>query len=213
MFPTIKEVEERASDAFWAAVAESFPSIKTGDFPPDAELAWSKAYRNAIATWLGWNLDLGRYLEERFPVGTIVVFTSDVHVGVTNEEMLIAAGERATVVDVGSEVLSIRLDTVHPQLLDWSNHYHWNVTDFPDAQVYALLAEVGSMSPVLPVVLFDDEADDMQITPDQARMLVAAKVIDRTPALDTPEREAYCDRDYGPLAIEAALRLYGVMYP
>lgn len=46
---------DRASDAFWGKIAESFPDVRTGDLPPDVVHAWDVASRNAVRTWLAAN--------------------------------------------------------------------------------------------------------------------------------------------------------------
>jgi hypothetical protein len=44
-----------ADEAFWKAVTECFPDIKTGDFPPDAQYRWDFAVQAAISTWVQTN--------------------------------------------------------------------------------------------------------------------------------------------------------------
>jgi hypothetical protein len=43
------------SEAFWKAVAEAFPAITTGDFPPDETVRFEKAMRRAVNCWLAFN--------------------------------------------------------------------------------------------------------------------------------------------------------------
>jgi len=45
-----------ASFAFWEKVAEAFPTATTGDFPPDADFAWTAAAEAAINTWAEANV-------------------------------------------------------------------------------------------------------------------------------------------------------------
>jgi hypothetical protein len=47
----------KAQDAFWATVAERYRAkgVKSGDFPPDAQCAFTEACTNAVAEWLRWN--------------------------------------------------------------------------------------------------------------------------------------------------------------
>jgi len=44
-----------AQDAFWAKVAEHYPEVKMGDFPPDADRAFATACAVALKTWLTLN--------------------------------------------------------------------------------------------------------------------------------------------------------------
>ncbi len=51
------EVIGAAQDAFWDAVATRYRAkgVTTGDFPPDAQNAFTEACTNAVAEWLRWN--------------------------------------------------------------------------------------------------------------------------------------------------------------
>jgi hypothetical protein len=51
----LEEAVEKAGEAFWAVIAESYPEIKSGDFPPDATFAFDNAQEKAVKTWLGFN--------------------------------------------------------------------------------------------------------------------------------------------------------------
>lgn len=51
----LRDVAEKAQDAFWAEVAKSYPKIKTGEWPPDASHAFSTACEKAIADFMLWN--------------------------------------------------------------------------------------------------------------------------------------------------------------
>jgi hypothetical protein len=53
----LSEVMEKAQEAFWKTVAESFPEITSGDFPPDADLRFNKACKDAIAIWHSMNIE------------------------------------------------------------------------------------------------------------------------------------------------------------
>jgi hypothetical protein len=44
-----------AEQVFWAKMAELFPEVTHGDFPPDATFAWHDAMERALYTWLRWN--------------------------------------------------------------------------------------------------------------------------------------------------------------
>ena len=46
---------KNAEEAFWWSIAQSFPEIKTGDFPPDASEAFSAAAKEAVQTWIKFN--------------------------------------------------------------------------------------------------------------------------------------------------------------
>ena len=46
---------EKAEDAFWAAFAAEFPSIKTGDFDPWNSAQFSAACRTAASIWIAEN--------------------------------------------------------------------------------------------------------------------------------------------------------------
>ncbi len=48
----IKEAAVKAQNMFWDIVAEEFPEITTGDFPPDATFKFDKACEDAIKTWV-----------------------------------------------------------------------------------------------------------------------------------------------------------------
>lgn len=52
----IDEAFEEASEAFWKKVAQAFPEADSGDFPPDAHMAWDRDARDAIATWVIFNV-------------------------------------------------------------------------------------------------------------------------------------------------------------
>lgn len=48
----IKKAVEAGEDAFWQAVADAFPEVKTGDLPPDATVRFLTAAEEAVRTWL-----------------------------------------------------------------------------------------------------------------------------------------------------------------
>lgn len=54
--PDIKDIAEEAELAFWAVVAKRFPSATSGDFPPEADMAFTQAARKAVVTWVRWNV-------------------------------------------------------------------------------------------------------------------------------------------------------------
>ena len=49
------KVLRKAEDAFWGAVADALPEIKSGDFPPDAQFDFEEAMKDAIQTWYEGN--------------------------------------------------------------------------------------------------------------------------------------------------------------
>jgi len=51
----LAKILEDAQNAFWKVVAERFPNIKTGDFPPDDTLNFDEACESALLRWLYWN--------------------------------------------------------------------------------------------------------------------------------------------------------------
>lgn len=44
-----------AQFAFWAVIAESYPEVTTGDFPPECHFKWDADTREALTTWLKYN--------------------------------------------------------------------------------------------------------------------------------------------------------------
>jgi hypothetical protein len=53
----LNEIIEKAQEAFWKVIAESFPEITSGDFPPDADFRFNAACKDAITTWHSMNKD------------------------------------------------------------------------------------------------------------------------------------------------------------
>ena len=51
----LKEIERRASEAFWQTVAEECPEITTGDFPPDLHYAMTHHNESFIKAWFEIN--------------------------------------------------------------------------------------------------------------------------------------------------------------
>lgn len=51
----IKAATEDAVHEFFLTVASKFPEIKTGDFPPDASIAFDRVCTDAVREWLLWN--------------------------------------------------------------------------------------------------------------------------------------------------------------
>jgi hypothetical protein len=48
---------EDGAEAFWAVIAKQFPEATSGDFPPDAEYALTKALEEAVRVWLDANVE------------------------------------------------------------------------------------------------------------------------------------------------------------
>lgn len=51
----LDEALTKAMDAFWESVARDFREVKAGDFPPEADIAFNGACRDAVTTWLDLN--------------------------------------------------------------------------------------------------------------------------------------------------------------
>lgn len=49
---TQEKVAELAQQSFWQTVANAFPEVKTGDFPPDATIKFDDACKEAVRHWL-----------------------------------------------------------------------------------------------------------------------------------------------------------------
>lgn len=50
-----EEVVNVALVAFWEVIAKNFPTVKSGDFPADADIAMGNAMTTALNTWLAYN--------------------------------------------------------------------------------------------------------------------------------------------------------------
>lgn len=55
--PGFKDAVRSAQEAFWARIVIAYPDAKTGDFPPEAQMAFDEACTNATRTWLHYNLE------------------------------------------------------------------------------------------------------------------------------------------------------------
>lgn len=51
----IEQAVQEAENKFWDIIAEHFPEITTGDFPPDESLRFTRACESAVETWVGLN--------------------------------------------------------------------------------------------------------------------------------------------------------------
>ena len=56
----MRQLVDEAEQAFWAVIADKFPEVKTGDFPPDATIEYAKACRLAVDRWLRFNYPMHR---------------------------------------------------------------------------------------------------------------------------------------------------------
>lgn len=52
----VRDAAERGQQAFWHAIAESFPEATSGDFSPEATLAFEKSLILAVFRWTRNNL-------------------------------------------------------------------------------------------------------------------------------------------------------------
>lgn len=55
-YAKLREVQEKAEEAFWAKVAEAFPDADAGDFPFDADFHFMEAQDAAIKLWVDINV-------------------------------------------------------------------------------------------------------------------------------------------------------------
>ncbi len=60
----LDKVFEEAEMAFWGAVAEALPEIKTGDFSPSDSAKLEKAMKEAIKSWYEGNQPAGKSASE-----------------------------------------------------------------------------------------------------------------------------------------------------
>ncbi len=69
----IKKAIQEADLLFWATIADQFPEITSGDFPPDAHFKFGRAQEDAVKLWIKYNFPKDKIeslLEE--PHNTIV---------------------------------------------------------------------------------------------------------------------------------------------
>ena len=52
----IDEATQAASLKFWESIGAAFPEATSGDFGPEETLAIERAMREAVATWVFWNV-------------------------------------------------------------------------------------------------------------------------------------------------------------
>jgi hypothetical protein len=51
----VAEIVEEAKQRFWEHIADSFPNIKSGDFPPDATFKLDNQLNESVKIWLEFN--------------------------------------------------------------------------------------------------------------------------------------------------------------
>tara|TARA_R110002110_G_scaffold272881_1_gene488311 strand:- start:151 stop:363 length:213 start_codon:yes stop_codon:yes gene_type:complete len=54
-YDKLQKITENAEFAFWEVIAKSYPEIKSGCFPPEAQFALSEALESAVETWVVGN--------------------------------------------------------------------------------------------------------------------------------------------------------------
>ena len=52
----IENAAAAAQEAFWASIAAAFPEVRSGDFPPDAHMAFERACIDATTTGVEGNM-------------------------------------------------------------------------------------------------------------------------------------------------------------
>ena len=52
----VKDVTENALEAFWKVVAKSYPSAKSGDLSPHADLSLKRVAESAVTEWVEENV-------------------------------------------------------------------------------------------------------------------------------------------------------------
>ncbi len=52
----IQKAASAAQEAFWASIAAALPEVRSGDFPPDAHMAFDRACIDATATLVEGNM-------------------------------------------------------------------------------------------------------------------------------------------------------------
>lgn len=51
----IEDAIEKATEAFWAVIAEEFPEVKTGDVDPLYSMEWDRFVERHVKAWLRGN--------------------------------------------------------------------------------------------------------------------------------------------------------------
>ncbi len=61
--PQFEHTLNKALEAFWATIAEAYPSIATGDLAPDVAIRLREATAEAALRWLDSNLPEGSIIQ------------------------------------------------------------------------------------------------------------------------------------------------------
>jgi len=112
---TVKEVAEDGSLAFWKVVADSFPEATSGDFPPEADLAFRRAIEHAMSCWL-------RYNHPALQEGARVHLVEEVD---RFPDFLAPKGNTGTVVKVLGDEVVVECDETIEGAEQWANHIEW----------------------------------------------------------------------------------------
>lgn len=112
------DVLERAERAFFAELADGYPAATSGDFPPDADLAWKEAAHAAARIWLRLNAPeiegscyrLTRTVE-RYPHFTC------------------PAGATGDVLEATADMVRLRMHEHLPGAEEWENEIIWTQAD------------------------------------------------------------------------------------
>lgn len=61
----IEKAVRVGEDAFWSAIAQSFPEAESGDLSPDAAFALTRAMEKAVREWIDANVTTGKKIRSR----------------------------------------------------------------------------------------------------------------------------------------------------
>jgi hypothetical protein len=154
----IRAASERAQNAFWASVAESFPGMP-GDFAPEWDAEFDVAAMRAVSLWLGASTALGvsvkgspqdvaAIMTDDLPPGQGIQFAEDVD---RYPDFVIPRGTSATVVKnniLEGGIISFSVDRVIPGMEPWDNLFYLMFDDITDDNVprFYLLDERGNLA-------------------------------------------------------------------
>jgi len=51
----LKDIRDKAEDAFWEVVARELPEIESGDFSPEETIRMESEMKKWIRLWIKWN--------------------------------------------------------------------------------------------------------------------------------------------------------------
>lgn len=94
---SVEAILAEAKEAFWGKVAQSFPSVKSGDFPMDAEKAFGDACQSALIFWLFSNLPANSSV--RTPDGDFVLNEDLELVGIDTDGDAVSIGDARACLD------------------------------------------------------------------------------------------------------------------